>query len=267
MNAGLHEVKDLISNRFEVPIYQRCYSWKRKHIQKLIHDAMAQNDKRHFTGVFFFKTAQNGLDSKKCVIDGQQRLTTIYLIIKALFELKNEYKYTESKILTERTFENVFYNYDNKLNLKLLDNDMEEFKRLFINDSEVYNHSTSLIRPNYNIIKSEIRNLISKNGVQILDDVYKKLMELNICVIEINPNMDEDAQEIFESLNSKNELLTSSALLKNHIFMSTSDKEIDNIFNIWNQIEKNVKDIDDFVPNFIMAKKGKSISHPKNYYQ
>lgn len=267
MNAGLHNIEMLMQNRFKIPIYQRHYSWKKKHIQRLIHDTMAQTDKKHFTGVFFFKTIQNGLDSKKQIIDGQQRLTTIFLIIKALFDLKKEYNYENSECLTSTRYERVFYDANNVLSLELLDKDMDSFKRLFIDGDAQDDNGASLIHHNYNIIKSEIKSLIAQKGINVLDDVYKKIIKLDICVIDINPDADEDAQEIFESLNSKNELLTSSALLKNHIFMAANDKDINDIFEIWKQTEKNAIDMDDFVPNFIIAKRCKSIPQPKNYYQ
>ena len=116
MKATQYKIGELKDFKFEIPFYQRAYSWRKQDIEKLISDISAKDG--HYLGNIVVK--QNG-DNKFIIIDGQQRLTTIYIIFMALrvkekpFELDyeidggdgekltnfdvNEHRYTNKQIL------------------------------------------------------------------------------------------------------------------------------------------------------------------------
>jgi hypothetical protein len=83
-NRTIHSIK---SYKFEIPFYQRAYSWKKQDIEKLISDINGKEG--HYLGNIVVKKN----DDKFIVIDGQQRLTTIYIIFMALKEKPFELDY------------------------------------------------------------------------------------------------------------------------------------------------------------------------------
>lgn len=74
MKANKSTIDSIKSYKFEIPFYQRAYSWKKQDIEKLISDI--NNKEGHYLGNIVLKKN----DDKFIVIDGQQRLTTIYIL-------------------------------------------------------------------------------------------------------------------------------------------------------------------------------------------
>ena len=87
MKANKSTIDSVKSYKFEIPFYQRAYSWKKQDIEKLISDI--NNKEGHYLGHIVLKKN----DDKFIVIDGQQRLTTIYIIFMALKEKLFELDY------------------------------------------------------------------------------------------------------------------------------------------------------------------------------
>ena len=87
MEARKNNINSLKKLKFEIPFYQRAYSWEKKDIEKLVNDTNARS--RHYLGNIVVKKN----DDKFIVIDGQQRLTTIYIIFMALQEKPFELDY------------------------------------------------------------------------------------------------------------------------------------------------------------------------------
>lgn len=87
MEASKNNIGSLNKLKFEIPFYQRAYSWKKQDIEKLISDI--NNKEGHYLGNIVVKKN----DDKFIVIDGQQRLTTIYIIFMALKEKLFELDY------------------------------------------------------------------------------------------------------------------------------------------------------------------------------
>lgn len=98
-------------HQYTVPVYQRNYEWSREQCEKLFHDIVQayKSDKTHFCGsvVYAQLYEKNGI-YYHIIIDGQQRMTTIYILLKALLDLSD----TESK--KEKMIEALF-NKDNNL--------------------------------------------------------------------------------------------------------------------------------------------------------
>lgn len=88
MEARKNNIGSFKKLKFEIPFYQRAYSWKKQDIEKLINDINTK-DRRHYLGNIVVKKN----DDKFIVIDGQQRLTTIYIIFMALKEKLFELDY------------------------------------------------------------------------------------------------------------------------------------------------------------------------------
>lgn len=74
---------------FKVPVYQRNYDWSNVQCEKLYQDIMLahERDHKHFTGTIVYIVGLNGSNlSEVLIIDGQQRMTTVYILLKALYD-------------------------------------------------------------------------------------------------------------------------------------------------------------------------------------
>ena len=179
MKATQYKIGELKDFKFEIPFYQRAYSWRKQDIEKLISDISAKDG--HYLGNIVVK--QNG-DNKFIIIDGQQRLTTIYIIFMALrvkekpFELDyeidggdgekltnfdvNEHRYTNKQILDA-----VLFVKDNKA---LLENSFKE--KL---NSAIF---TMTIIPE-NIKATEYFELVNTKSIQLENHQVLKARFLN----------------------------------------------------------------------------------------
>ena len=90
MKASEISVSDFLSRQltsFVIPVYQRNYSWAKKHCEKLFDDMVELTktpQKKHYLGTLTYIWHQDGLGQEFVIIDGQQRITSLTLFLKAL---------------------------------------------------------------------------------------------------------------------------------------------------------------------------------------
>lgn len=264
METHTHTVKDLMLNdtTFEIPIYQRKYSWKELDCEKLfedIYNSMA-TEKPHFIGVVFLYTKNKGLLQVRDIIDGQQRIITLYLLFKAIYQHFESLGCGKSYGLS--FYNRVFKDTQDELKIKLLESDQRAFEQIIF-DSDVFDHKHKLIKNFYKFKKMLKEKITTENA----EKFFRFVNKATACVISLDPRVDQDAQEIFESLNSKGEHLTQVDLLKNFLLMSLSDKELKSIFNKWKEIEEQIGvDLEKFVSNYIMYRTNAISPNPKKCY-
>ena len=96
----IEEIRIKMKKPFRIPLYQRPYEWKENHVEALVKD-IEYNEKNHFIGNIVVEEKDDCLD----VIDGQQRLTTLYLLCKIAgkeyFKLEYEVREEAKKFLEE----------------------------------------------------------------------------------------------------------------------------------------------------------------------
>ena len=227
--------------QFVIPVYQRNYDWEKTHCKKLYDDIVEafKRDRFHFIGSIVY--VDQGEDNKiqKClIIDGQQRITTIFLLLKAMLDLAtDEYLKKElSDILFNiDKYNNLSLDEQTKIKLKPIKSDNDQFLLLMKNDFGEMDKSSN-IYINYAYLKSLITKSLS-NGLSIKDVLYG-LKKLNSAVIMLDPKEDEP-QVVFESINSTGLELSLADLIRNYILMT--DKDQDRLFEeYWTKIEKNV---------------------------
>ncbi|MGL5807502.1 MAG: DUF262 domain-containing protein, partial [Xenococcaceae cyanobacterium] len=229
--------------QFVIPIYQRTYSWTVKQCQQLWNDIVrvAEDETKsgHFLGSVVY--IKHGLFhvaslSELLVIDGQQRLTTIFLLLKAL---GNAIEGSEQKInITRQKIDNYFlFNTEEegkaRYKLFLTQSDRETFINL-IEDRELINDSSQRIQENY----SFFTNQINKNSLA-LNRLYLGISKLIIVDISLDGEQD-NPQLIFESLNSTGLDLSQADLIRNYILINLKPNQQTKIYqNYWYPMEKN----------------------------
>lgn len=248
---------------FKVPVYQRNYEWNEEQIRQYFHDIekiIEYNfEKNHFMGtVVYVQNEIENLMTERLLIDGQQRITTSVLMLKAIVDIKNEDESIDinADSIVEKYFINKHASQDSKLKLKPVESDKAYYFELMDGnptDSKIYN--------NYKMLKELI--LDSEYSVE---DIYKAIMYIDIVYISLD--RDENPQIIFESLNSTGLSLTQSDLIRNFILMGLGYEEQTQFYRkYWVKIEKILPNniISDYVRDFLTMKEGRVPNKNKVY--
>lgn len=251
---------------FKVPVYQRNYDWSNVQCEKLYQDIMLahERDHKHFTGTIVYIVGLNGSNlSEVLIIDGQQRMTTVYILLKALYDAS---KGVSTRI--EEEIQEVMFNRNceekYKVKLKPIKSDNEQLL-LLIKDKIDDMDRNSNIYKNYIFFKTMIEETLN-NGYE-LGDILDGIKKLEIVEIILDKSQGDEPQKIFESINSTGLDLSLADLIRNFLLMD--DENQDELYeNYWAEIEKNVgyRNLGDFVINFLSSQITKAVN-AKNAYQ
>lgn len=227
--------------QFVIPVYQRNYDWKKTHCKKLFDDILNafRNDRFHFVGsIVYVDQGEENKIYRYLIIDGQQRITTLFLLLKALLDCSTDDN-------TKKEIEDFLFNVDKYSDLKLTDqtkvklkpikSDNDQFILLMKNDFKSIDVNSN-IYINYDYMKKLIQKEIEKGNS--IKEILSGLKKLTAAVIILDAKED-DPQVVFESINSTGLSLSLADLIRNFILMT--DKNQDMLFeNYWVKIENNV---------------------------
>jgi len=243
------------SKRFVIPVYQRNYDWKTENCKQLFDDLVrvARNDRRnHFFGSIVSVYNPDGANDEFLVIDGQQRLTTVSLLLLAMYNLLKTQAVVPAKAtLSERIYEEYlvdkWQDEEARIKLKSVKNDQIAFNKLFEEESDYVNGSNLTINYNY------FRERIQKEEVTV-DELFDALGCLEI--INITLNQDDNPQLIFESLNSTGVALTEGDKIRNYILMGLPTKQQNDFYEkYWNKLEEYTDyEVSAFVRDYLSVK-------------
>ena len=212
--------------QYAIPVYQRNYEWSKEQCIKLFNDIVQayKKDKSHFCGsvVYALMKEEHNIHYY-IIIDGQQRLTTIYILLKALLDHAD----TESaKALIEEALFNVdkFDTYDvdtaSKLKLKPIKTDNQQLALLMDKKYSEIDKSCGIWH-NYELF-SELIKKETSHGLTV-KEIYKGLEKLTCARIKLDA--DDNAQEIFERINSTGVPLTLADKIRNFVLMTDANQE------------------------------------------
>ena len=222
--------------RFVIPVYQRNYSWKVENCRQLYDDLVKlilNKRDMHFFGSLV--SVNNGKFEEYLIIDGQQRVTTISILLLAIHNILKEGKLTaEDPKLIDKVYNKYLVDeYDTserRIKLKAVNKDLEAFERLFEGDPDEFIPNSD-ITINYNYFYDRI--LKEEITIDQLFEAIKALMIINITVDE-----DDDPQLIFESLNSTGVDLTEGDKIRNYVLMGQSPENQEAFYKkYWSKIE------------------------------
>lgn len=213
-----------------IPVFQRDYAWTEEQCTKLFEDIVMayKKDRPHFCGSFVYAP----LGSKKhidsyIIIDGQQRFTTLYILIKALADSADDDRDKEALqryLYNEDKFGRYGLDEKSKLKLKPVKTDNDQLLLLMSGKIEQMDKSRrGIIYHNYMLFMQLIKSFLeesSANSVLMINDGIEKL----ICA-DIRLDTDDNAQEIFERINSTGIKLGLADLIRNYILMTDTDQE------------------------------------------
>ncbi|WRB60600.1 DUF262 and DUF1524 domain-containing protein [Helicobacter pylori] len=258
----LNFIKDNQKNQLVIPIYQRVYSWEKEQCKELWDDIIkiGGDDKMdwHFIGsILYVLDRITHSNNALLIIDGQQRLTTITLLLTALRDhLSDEYefleKFSHQKIQNDYLI-NSDKDSDKKFRLILSESDKDTLLSLIDKDKRKPSELSSKIIENFKLFEE----WVSKNTDK-LETIFKGLEKLMIVTIALEKGKD-DPQLIFESMNSKGIELTQTDLIRNYIVMETEIEKQEGFYNkYWRAMEEDFKQnkkwFDRFVRHYLTIK-------------
>jgi len=254
------------SPQFIIPIYQRTYSWTESECQQLWDDILrtGKNDEvsAHFVGSIVY--IEEGLyhistSSPLLVIDGQQRLTTVSLIIEALSRHLGDTEPHDgfsAKKLRNYYLLNPLEDDESKYKLLLTQTDKQSL--LSIVDQKPFPSECSVrLKENFNFFEEKMDRL----GDDLIS-LCKGLAKLVIVDVSLNRNQD-NPQLIFESMNSTGRELSQADLIRNFILMGLEHDQQSELYNDhWRPMEVSFgqeaygKYFDNFMRHFLTVKTG-----------
>ena len=237
----LHEFIEGHKIQFVIPVYQRNYDWLIDNCDQLFSDLVKlsrSNRRSHFFGSIVTSAADSSYN--RLVIDGQQRLTTISLLllagIKAVkdgaVEISEESKLDEAY---EVFLKAKFCNSERKIKLVPIENDRIAYDKIF-NEEDSFDEDSKITRNYRHFYDLLTRKPQALSFDQLLDTIER------LQIISIELDSDDNAQLIFESLNSTGLALTEADKIRNYLLMSLTPEEQQVCFkNYWQKIEQSTE--------------------------
>ena len=254
MDAGVQQFTKFISGEITlvIPVYQRNYDWKTANCEQMFNDIVQiiENNEPHFIGTFVYQyDPVVGALQEYIIIDGQQRITSIILFAKALYDLTDDADLKEdirSNFIKHTTNRRL----KNKCRLRPTEYDRATFEKLMSDDAFSENNFTpqekdSTLYRNYIFFREKI----SKSTIT-LEKFCDSISQLNVVSILLKEK--EKPQEIFESLNSTGLDLSQADLIRNFLLMPLNYQQQEELYkNYWLKIEELLRPSDN-VENFLI---------------
>ncbi|GHQ32509.1 hypothetical protein VN1219_13080 [Helicobacter pylori] len=256
----LEFIKDNQNNQLVIPIYQRLYSWEKEQCKQLWDDIIkiGGNDKMdgHFIGsILYVLNNITHSDNALLIIDGQQRLTTITLLLTALRDHLNDE--VKRKEIEKHYLINSDKDGDKKFRLILSESDKDTLLSLIDKDRRKPSEPSLKIVENFKLFEEWVSN------TDKLETIFKGLEKLTIVWIALEKG--DNPQLIFESMNSKGIELAQTDLIRNYIVMETKIEKREGFYNkYWRAMEEDFKQnekqdkklFDRFVRHYLTIKTG-----------
>ncbi|MGY3724362.1 Uncharacterized conserved protein, contains ParB-like and HNH nuclease domains [Granulicatella balaenopterae] len=240
-----------VNERFYIPVYQRNYNWKIANCKQLLDDlfkVILEDRQSHFFGSVVVAHGEGSHD--RLIIDGQQRLTTVTLMLLALVHLLDEEAIAvQEDTLKKRIMEQYLVDpYNNlsaeRIKLRPIEEDRKALERLF--DEPYERIADSNISLNYEFLKREL--VLSEYSA---DDIFQAICKLEVIWIQLGA--EDNPQLIFESLNSTGLDLSEGDKIRNYVLMGLSmAQQNDFYYRYWKKIEENTDDqVDLFIRDYL----------------
>ena len=267
MKASETQIQPILegTKQYIVPLFQRSYSWQETEWEVLWDDIIELYEmeipRTHFLGsiVTMPTTSVPEGVAKYLIIDGQQRLTTIFIILSLLrnksLQGGNEHLAEEIKntLLTNPYQQGIDYfkflptNVDRKIFQRLINNET-------INDSHNIFEAYKFFKKKLDDENFDIKKI-------------KDLIICNLIVVSIVLDRDDNPHLVFESLNAKGRSLTQADLIRNYFLMKIHINKQEEIYsNYWEPMQDSLgENLTEFIRHYLM-KDGKQVKQSEVYF-
>ena len=276
IHADVMSLESICNDFYQVPDFQREYVWGKKHIKKLLDDAsevipveeikqaQGADMPKYFLGSMVVYEEDDGVYQ---LVDGQQRMTTIYIMICVVLRILAEKK-SQKKVnwLEELLIANTGRGSDGTDQLKrrlivryndegVLDMIADREREVMPSEKDFKSKSAKKILNAYKIIHEFFEDS-TENSLE--GDPDKMIMFMNnfisrTTLIRIITDTFNDALKIFETINATGEGLKATDLVKNFLFRKTDEKYHDKLDERWKELVGMLDDPSRFLRYYIMA--------------
>ncbi|WP_316668292.1 DUF262 domain-containing protein [uncultured Propionibacterium sp.] len=266
MQGSLQALTDVFEGKDKclvIPGYQRNYDWKKGNCARLFDDLLdvIENDRpNHFFGSIVYKV--EGAIGEMTIIDGQQRLTTVNLLFLALHDCLTDGTLEPDDDLAE-WIRDDFLNSKHaangrKLKLKPVKADASTYEKLFLAGADL--DESSNLTANYRYFAERLgRREVEPRQ---LFDAIRKLQVMRLQLEE-----SDDAQLIFESLNSTGLDLTQADMIRNFVIMGQNQQDQEELYEqYWNPMEQDADyDSSEFIRHWLTTQLGRTPKKDRLY--
>jgi len=267
MQAKETKLQDIIegTKQYVIPLFQRTYSWTNKEWDVLWKDLIelceSENPRTHFIGSIVSMptvSVPEGV-AKFLLIDGQQRLTTIFVLLTLL---RNKARETQRQDFSEEINNTLLVNPYKKDNdfYKLMPTQIDrESYNNFINGKA--NDKESQLTRAYSFFEKKLRQ------VSFEHDKLKKIITSYFSVVSIVLDTDDNPYLVFESLNAKGRPLTQADLIRNYFFMRIHINRQDEVYkDYWYPMQTALNDnLTEYIRHYLMSD-GSMVKQSDVYY-
>jgi len=240
-----HEVSflDLVQGekQFQVPLYQRTYSWTEKHLAQLWRDLLAQSDAMsagamdspHFIGSVVIApspTLQAAGVSRWLLVDGQQRLTTLMLALAAIRDHVSGNGEGDADRIHRQYLINEFRKGDDLLRLLPTQADRNAYRALILRIPGVT--VTGSVGDAYKFFSTALAGIDDTDDGREITRI-EQAIRAGLSIVEITAERGDNVYRIFESLNNTGLQLSQADLLRNYVFMRLPSRGDDLYRDLW----------------------------------
>ena len=241
IKANPESINEIFQKLYVIPEYQRPYSWNEDKCHDLWDDIIEkyeeeENKKSETKGEYFLGTMVliKNSNNKFEVIDGQQRLTSLLILLKALYD-NHQFQGIKEIIYVFDNLTKKINDKECRINSKVLDNDKSDLKDIISNDGKNLDDKNKF-KINYNIFKNKINSWKNNNHANSLENFIRFLLS-NVKMLPIDCGEEENALKIFETLNDRGTPLSDADIFKSRIYNSIEkNEEKNNFIEFWKDI-------------------------------
>ncbi|MDE2738409.1 MAG: DUF262 domain-containing protein [Rhodobacteraceae bacterium] len=244
-------IKSLLDQKFKIDSYQRDYKWGTKHVRELVEDLTNQfmiyynpnhnrEDVSHYGQYFLGSVIVSNKNGNSYIIDGQQRLTSVTLLLIYLDYLQKEFPDDQKVEIRKLVYSTKYGKKSFNLDIKERNECLQELASGNIPDSIGKSPSVQNLILRYNdIIEIFPQDLTEKVLPFFLDWLTEKVM-----LVEITAFSDDEAYTIFETMNDRGLSLTPTDMLKGYFFANIKEEnDLDIVSNTWKSLTAKLLEI------------------------
>jgi uncharacterized protein with ParB-like and HNH nuclease domain len=279
VDAETKSVRELLDGaKYQIDYYQREYRWEEKHVKQLLDDletrfdeayteGHARTEVRNYPHYFLGPVIVSHKNGQNFLIDGQQRLTTLTLLLIYLYRLQLEQGVTADKL---SDVQNLVFS--TKYGARSFNIDVDE--RQPVMDAlyrgtefapTTNNETVQNLWDRYDVIEREFPQIFEEtlNGGGLFH--FIDWLKENVDLVKITAYSDEEAYLIFETMNDRGLRLTSTEMLKGYLLANIRDDDERNAAHaVWRKRVGELIDINkdeelDFFKNWLRAKYAQKI--------
>jgi len=240
---------DSSQKSYEIPVYQRAYSWDKKNWTIFLEDLFEQmeGDNNYFYGNILLETIKKNRNYE--IIDGQQRITTLTIFMRSLINILKTRENEDS--LTDFDFEEkikIYLKNNGNIKLRPVEYDRACYDSLIIDNNNTFEISTPSQKKIFEA-KKFFENELSKLSTEKILQILEKIEDTELTIIELDSK--KDSALMFELENNRGKDLTNMEKIKSYfmyqMYVYSKEEEtetnIEHISNIFKLIYLIINDL------------------------